>query len=279
MTPGISPPGRQRFESPEPAEIPESTPRPGHSDPSQQPANAPPTPASSLALQTQENTPTPARLPRPALPIPAFPGLPQPPIILSRRPLAKAPHTHPQPDCQRPGPLPRRHPHLRRMEPQSAAGRRRRWRTHPLSRALPRRLPAPALSVRPRAEAAGELTESSSARAEPPHRPSAPPRRRGPSSSAGGARALPEAAGEGAREGSGRSREGAPPLRGSKLKQVGSPPGFGIIFLTVPSPSPLHHHHRKGGSPGGPCSCFHLMEEHREVRRRAVPTLPKITEN
>ncbi|XP_070327924.1 proline-rich protein 2-like [Odocoileus virginianus] len=152
-------------------------PRSSYGDPSQQPANAPRTLASSLARKTRENAPIPAQLPSPARLVPAFPvSLPPPhlrhPVISCRRPSAKAPHTHPQPDPQRLGPPPRRDPHL--PPGQAAESRAAGGAAGELTRSpepCPGRLPALARSFRPRAAAAGAATEASSAR--PPA--SAPP--------------------------------------------------------------------------------------------------------
>lgn len=204
--------GRQPPESPEPTEIPLPAPRLCHGDPGQQPANEPHTHTSSLVVgaQARENAPTPASLPGPALPESAFPT-PPPPIISSRLRVAQAPRTPPArlSEAGTTSPPPYSSP-ARRVQPQSAAGRRRPRGTHPVSRALPGRLPAPAKSVCPRAAAAGEATEASAAR----RRASAPPLgsspKAGPELRGSGGRARPGLAGGGACEGSRRSKDGGP---------------------------------------------------------------------
>lgn len=97
----------------EAAEIPQAAPRSGHGGPSQQPAVAPPTPASSLARQTRRTPPlqsdSPACAPgtrRSSAPLPQFPP--------AAGPWPKRP-THPQSDLGRLGPPPHRDPQPRRV--------------------------------------------------------------------------------------------------------------------------------------------------------------------
>nr|CAI9712840.1 unnamed protein product [Rangifer tarandus platyrhynchus] len=173
-------------------------PRSSYGDPSQQPANAPRTLASSLARKTRENAPIPAQLPSPARLVPAFPvSLPPPPpppppsYLLPPALSQSSTHTPPSQTLRgwvhlpaailisrpvkpqragQPAAPPGNSPAL----PSPAPGGSRPW--------LGPSVPEPQLLVRRQKPALHGRR--------PPRRPSAPPPRRGLSSREGGGHAL-----------------------------------------------------------------------------------------
>ncbi|XP_043738764.1 formin-like protein 5 [Cervus elaphus] len=188
--PGLSE-GCLRAQNPPRSPLP--APRSCYGDPSQQPASAPRTLASSLARKTRENAPNPAQLPSPARLVPAFPvSLPPPP---PPPPSYLLPPALSQSSTHTPSQTLRGWVHLRAailnsrlVKPQSAGqppgnspalpspapGGSRPW--------LGPSVPEPQLLVRQQKPALHGRR--------PPRRPSAPPPGRGLSSREGGGHAL-----------------------------------------------------------------------------------------
>ncbi|CAI9154650.1 unnamed protein product [Rangifer tarandus platyrhynchus] len=176
--PALRPFGRRLPKSPESAKKLPARPKIQLRRPQPATCQCAPYPGLVSGAQDPGERPHPSPTPQPCSPGTRLSSLPPAPphlrhrVISCRRPLAKAPHTPPQPDPQRLGPPPRRDPHL--PPGQAAESRAAGGAAGELTRSpepCPGRLPALARSFRPRAAAAGAATEASSAR--PPA--SAPP--------------------------------------------------------------------------------------------------------
>lgn len=190
LLPVIAPPGRRRPKSPDPAEEAPCPPQDRPRRPQQTTCQSAPYPGLATGAQDPGERPHPSPTPWPCAPGARLSSTRPPPrpIILSRRPLAKAPHT-PQLDSQRPGPRSRRNPSPRPLSRRSA-GRKaapRRNSPAPPSPAPGGSRPWLRLSVAA-PQLPGRRQKPAVLRRQPPRRPSAPPRRRGLSRGKGWAR-------------------------------------------------------------------------------------------
>ncbi|KAB1262838.1 hypothetical protein Cadr_000021153 [Camelus dromedarius] len=259
--PGIASPGRRRPRAQNQPRSPLPAPRSGHGGPSQQPANAPPTLASS-----PEERPYPSPTLGPELLVPAFP-----------RP------ANPWPDPRRLGQPPRRDPYPYSVKPQSAG---RQAAPPGNSPALPS--PAPGgsrpwlrLSV-PEPQLPVRRQKPALLRREPPHRPSAPPPRRGLSSREGAPGRIPASPG---------ALTPPPTLSSCKLKGGwGLPrvsrsptrpcPGDEPVGAGPPAGEPGSENETSGSMGAVACdveSHHFLFLERKEVRRRKEVVVPPLT--